>query len=140
MRIEHPPGATPLEPEELEALIPDLATQDQLNEFEAQNIVNAERWARGNSRFRGALLTVSGLLRLHQFMFGDTWEWAGKFRQSNKNIGIDWPYIAQHVQALCGDANYWVENGTWPWPEIGVRFHHRLVQIHPFVNGNGLPL
>lgn len=137
MKIEHPPGATPLEPEELEALIPDLATQGQLNEFEAQNIVNAERWARGNPRFRRELLTVAGLLRLHQLMFGDTWEWAGRFRESNKNIGIEWPNVAEHVQALCGDASYWVENRTWPWPEIGVRLHHRLVHIHPFVNGNG---
>ena len=70
-------------------------------------------------------------------MFGDTWKWAGQIRQSNKNIGIDWPYIGEGVQALCGDATFWVEHGTWPWPEIAVRFHHRLVAIDPFVNGNG---
>jgi Fic-DOC domain mobile mystery protein B len=137
VKIEYPPGATPLESGELEALIPDLATQGQLNEFEAQNIVNSERWARGNSRFRGDLLSVAGLRRLHERMFGDTWNWAGRFRQSNKNIGIEWQYIAEKVQALCGDAAFWVENETWPSPELAVRFHHRLVQIHPFVNGNG---
>lgn len=137
MKLDYAPGATPLEPEELEELIPDLVTQRQLNEFEAQNIASAEQWANRNTRFRGRLLSVPGLLELHKRMFADTWKWAGRFRKSNKNIGSDWPYISEQVQALCGDANYWVKHKSWTWPELAVRFHYRLVSIHPFVNGNG---
>jgi len=137
MKFENLPGSTPLEVEELGALIPDLTTQGQLNEFEAQNIAKAEQWATGNARFRGELLTGTGLIRLHERMFGDTWKWAGKFRTSNKNLGMDWARIPEEVQKLCGDARYWVEHDSWPWPELAVRFHHRLVRIHPFVNGNG---
>ena len=29
------------------------------------------------------------------------------------------------------------ENLPWPADELAVRFHHRLVAIHPFPNGNG---
>jgi len=137
VKIEYPPGATPLEAEDLEQLIPTLSTQRQLNEFEARNILKAEQWARGSSRLRGQLLSVSGLLQLHQRMFGDTWKWAGRYRTRDTNIGIDWRQIQEQVPALCGDVRYWVENRTWPWHEIAVRLHHRLALIHPFVNGNG---
>jgi Fic-DOC domain mobile mystery protein B len=39
--------------------------------------------------------------------------------------------------ALFGDVRYWIENKTYSPDEIAVRFHHRLVFIHPFPNGNG---
>lgn len=32
---------------------------------------------------------------------------------------------------------YWIENKTFPPDEIAVKFHHSLVFIHPFPNGNG---
>lgn len=137
VKVEYPPEATPLEPEELEQLIPDLSTQGQLNEFEAQNIARAEQWARGNARFLRQLLSVSGILQLHKHMFEDTWKWAGRFRNSNKNLGSDWRYLPEQVKALCDDASYWVERGSWEWHELAVLFHHRLVRTHPFVNGNG---
>ena len=41
------------------------------------------------------------------------------------------------VRAALDDARYWVDNATYPAPEIAVRLHHRLVEVHPFVNGNG---
>lgn len=137
MKIKYPQGATPLDPDELAMLIPNIGMQAQLNEFEAQNIAVAERWAQNNFRFRRELLSPGGLLRLHARMFGDTWEWAGKFRNSDKSIGIPWMQVSEAVAALCGDAQYWIANHTYLWPELAVRFHYRLVSIHPFVNGNG---
>ena len=83
------------------------------------------------------LLTVSGLTRLHQRMFDQTWRWAGKFRTSDTNIGVSWHQAASMVQALCDDAVYQAENTMYPWDELATRFHHRLVAIHPFPNGNG---
>jgi len=35
------------------------------------------------------------------------------------------------------DARAWVEHSTYEPDELAVRFHHRLVAIHPFPNGNG---
>lgn len=70
-------------------------------------------------------------------MFGDTWKWAGEFRKSDKNIGCHWSKIGLELRDCLDTAKYWVENKTFPLHEIAIRFHHRLVSIHPFPNGNG---
>jgi len=70
-------------------------------------------------------------------MFGETWRWAGKNRTHNTNIGVDYPEINEQIAQLCGNVAYWIEHEIFPWPELAIRFHHALVSIHPFVNGNG---
>ena len=70
-------------------------------------------------------------------MFGEVWQWAGSFRKSNKSIGVDWPQVAIELHKLFEDTKYWTAHGTYEWLELGTRFHHRLVWIHPFPNGNG---
>jgi Fic-DOC domain mobile mystery protein B len=40
------------------------------------------------------------------------------------------------IQAV-EDARYWIEHKSFPSGKIAVRFHHRLVSVHPFPNGNG---
>jgi Fic-DOC domain mobile mystery protein B len=70
-------------------------------------------------------------------MFKDVWKWAGKYRKSLKNIGVSAVQIPVEVKKLCEDTQFWIQNHTYSWDEIGVRFHHRLVSIHPFPNGNG---
>jgi Fic-DOC domain mobile mystery protein B len=70
-------------------------------------------------------------------MFSNVWKWAGKFRKSNKNIGIPSIQIAIELQTLCDDSEAWVEFNIYPPDEFAARFHHRLVFIHPFANGNG---
>ena len=37
---------------------------------------------------------------------------------------------------LVDDAVAWVDNATYEADELAVRFHRRLVAIHPFPNGN----
>lgn len=83
------------------------------------------------------MLTVDFALTLHKRMFGDVWRWAGAYRRSERNIGIEFYRIPQEMPTLFDDVRTWVENGTYPLDEIGVRLHHRLVLIHPFPNGNG---
>jgi Fic-DOC domain mobile mystery protein B len=134
---DHPAGATPLEPEDLEKLIPDLTTRAELNAAEQANIVRALVWARGNRALRRELLSVGGLQRLHQQMFGAVWKWAGEIRTRELNIGIEAYRIRQELGQLCGDVAYWTAHQTFPSPEIAVRFHHRLAWVHPFLNGNG---
>lgn len=137
MKFEYPEGATPLDAESQHALIPSLTTQAELNEFEQVNIGNAVTWAAKNKRLKSTLLTIEGLKFLHKKMFDRTWKWAGKFRTSDTNIGTTWSDIPAELKTLCDDTRYWVENGTYPWDELAARFHHRLVAIHPFPNGNG---
>lgn len=63
--------------------------------------------------------------------------WAGLYRKRETNIGIDPSAISSDVRNLVADAAAWVEHSTYPAAELALRFHHRLVAIHPFPNGNG---
>lgn len=132
----YPPGATPLDPDEKAALIPrHIATQGQLNEWEHQNIVEGWHWAQ---RTRATdVLSIDFMLTLHAKMLGATWRWAGTLRGTEKNIGVAPEQIVIRLRTLCDDVRYQIEHGTYPMREIAARFHHRLVHIHPFANGNG---
>ena len=136
MKFAYAPGATPLDPEDLKGLIPQhVTTQGQLNEWEATNILAAENWA--YARKHRDLVSVSFARLLHKKMFDKTWTWAGTFRTRQTNIGVEWHQISTQLKILCDDFEYHVANHTYPVDEIAVRFHHRLVFINPFPNGNG---
>lgn len=133
--LEEDDASTPLTAEEREGLIPSYITLcRELNEAEQANILEAEEWAFARTR---KVLDERFLTGLHKRMFGRVWRWAGKFRHTERNVGVD-PYrIAIDLRQLLDDCRYWIEHGTYPPDEIGARFHHRLVSIHPFPNGNG---
>lgn len=134
--ITYPPGATPLDPDEIAGLIPDyITTQAELNELEQKNIQEAVVWAQ--NRRSSDVLNLGFINELHRRMFGQVWKWAGKARTSGKNIGIEWSQIATQLAQLLADTKYWIEHESFPTDEIAARFHHRLVQIHAFANGNG---
>jgi len=126
---------TPLTEEEKEGLIPSYITlRSELNEAEQANILDAEDWARKRRRH---VLDATFLDGLHKHMFGKVWKWAGTHRRTGKNIGVD-PYrISLDLGQLIDDCRFWIENKTYPSDEIAARFHHRLVWIHCYPNGNG---
>lgn len=127
--------ATPLEPEKSAQLIPTyITTRAQLNEAEQINIADADRWAFSRKR---DVLNEKFLIGLHKRMFGRVWRWAGSFRKTERNIGIAAYRIAPELRTLIDDVSFWIDNATYSPDEIAVRFHHRLVSIHPFANGNG---
>jgi Fic-DOC domain mobile mystery protein B len=131
-----PDGATPLNPDEAEGLIPaHITSRRELNEWEGRNIQRAMVWAL--TRKRTSILNTRFTQELHRRMFDETWTWAGQFRRSDKNIGVAWEQILVQLHRLLEDVGYWIRNSTWSPPESAVRLHHRMVQIHPFVNGNG---
>lgn len=126
---------TPLTPEEREQLIPSYITlRHELNEAEQVNIGQALRWATSRKR---DVLDPDLLSTLHARMFGDVWRWAGQYRTTARNIGVDAYRIPMEVRQAVDDARYRIEHETFPPDEIAVRFSHRLVAIHPFPNGNG---
>ncbi len=136
MDFKYPHGATPLDPNELSGLIPDyITTQRELNFLEKENIKKAIKWSEGKKHKN--LLEVDFVFNLHKKMFNDVWKWAGIQRTSDKSIGIHWEQITVQMRNLLDDTKYWIQNNIYPWKEIAARFHHRLVQIHPFPNGNG---
>lgn len=137
--FQEPEDATPLEPGEREGLLQAWITNRQdLNEAEEANIVAGAAWARHRRGLKpDAVLQEDFTKTLHKHMLGDVWSWAGTYRQTERNIGIDAFRIPAELPALLDDVRFWVANNTYPPDEIAIRLHHRLVAIHPFPNGNG---
>lgn len=132
---EIPPGATPLTADDLEGLLPKfITTRKELNDAEFRNISEASR-AHLLSR-KKLHWTISNLYKMHKEMFGNVWAWAGRKRKTNKNIGVDKAQIDVELKKLIDDLEFWLEH-EMEILEISARLHHRLVQIHPFNNGNG---
>lgn len=134
--FKEPEGATPLDPNEIEGLkFSHITTRGELDELEQANITQGLRWLARQRR--GDILDDAFVRKLHARLFGDVWEWAGTYRLREKNIGIDPIQIAVQLRHLLDDARYWAENGTYEPLEAAARFHHRMVKIHLFPNGNG---
>ncbi len=134
--FDEPADATPLKPEERDGLLQTWITyRRDLNEAEQTNIAAGAAWA-WRVRRRN-LLTEEFLRQLHKRLFGDVWAWAGGFRRTEQNIGIEPTRIPVELRTAFDDARYWIDHETFPLDEIAVRLHHRLVAIHPFPNGNG---
>jgi Fic-DOC domain mobile mystery protein B len=134
--MEYPEGATPLDPDEMEGLrYRHITTRGELDELEQVNIQSGLLWLRRQRRRE--ILTDDFVVTLHKQLFGEVWAWAGSFRRTEKNIGIDPLQISVELRTLMDDATYWTKHGTYDPVEAAVRLHHRMVFIHPFPNGNG---
>ncbi|PKP25905.1 MAG: cell filamentation protein Fic [Bacteroidetes bacterium HGW-Bacteroidetes-2] len=131
-------GQTPIAEEEKVGLkIKSITTQGELDEFEQLNIEKAVLWTLQTKFKPEKILTEKFVKDLHKRMFVDVWKWAGKFRTTQKNIGIPWTQIVIELKILLDDTIHWIENNTFSPEEIAIRFKHRLVSIHCFPNGNG---
>ncbi len=136
MIFEEPEGATPLDPDEIEGLkFGHITMRGELDELEQANIAQGLQWL--GRRRGGDILTDNFIRQLHVRLFGEVWDWAGTYRLREKNIGIDPVQISMQLRMLLDNTRFWAENGTYEPLEAAARFHHRLVQIHPFPNGNG---
>lgn len=136
MKFEYAPGATPIDPDEAAGLIPaHLTLQRELNEYEEANILEAVGWL--FARRRGDPLDERFIHIVHGRMFNQTWRWAGQPRRSDKNIGVSWVEIATRLRQMLGDIRAQIEYRAYPPTEIAARYHHRLVTVHVFPNGNG---
>ncbi len=131
-------GQTPLDEDEKEGLlIPTITTRGELDEFEQLGVEKANEWLLAKKLSITKILTEEFVRDLHKRMFGDIWKWAGEFRKTNKNIGVDKTLILIELKKLLDDCNFWIENKVFQEDEIAVRLSHRIVLIHPFANGNG---
>lgn len=138
LNLKYEDGQTPLDEDEKEGLkIKSITTQKELDEFEQFNIEKAVEWTLRVTLKPEKILTEKFIKDLHKKMYGDVWRWAGEFRKSNKNIGINWTQIGIELKNLIDDTTYWLENKTYSPKEIAIRFKHRIVAIHCFPNGNG---
>lgn len=134
--LDESEGYTPLDPAEIEGLrLTHITTRGELNRWEQDNIIQALEWL---DRTRPKdILNEAFVRQLHRKMFGQVWDWAGRFRKTDKNLGVPWSRISTDLHHLFQDAEIWVSTGQ-EHPDLqAVRLHHRLVSIHPFPNGNG---
>jgi len=132
---DEPDDATPLTPDEKRGLKPSyIALRSELNDAEAANVLQGRLWAFVRQR---NVFEEDVLLRLHKEMFGDVWEWAGDYRSTERNIGVTPHMVRPDMRILIDDVRCQVEHANLPPDDIAISFHHRLVQVHPFPNGNG---
>ena len=131
-------GQTPLDADEADGLIPSwVATRADLDRVEQEGVARAIGWSRGRRLQPHDIVDEPFVRQLHKRMFGNVWRWAGHYRRTNKNIGVEYPYITEEIGKLVADARHWLAEEDLVADEAAVRFHHRLVLIHPFPNGNG---
>jgi len=132
-------GHTPLADEDYEdydGLIPSyIVTRGELNDVETANIADA--LVRRRVPGTNTVLDPKYLRDLHRDMFGQVWGWAGKDRTREVVVGVDPDDVAVQLRVLTDNARHWVADEVFPIDELATRFHHRLVQIHVFRNGNG---
>src|ERR1700734_2564781 len=122
---DEPEGASPIDPDEMDGLkFKHITTRDGLNELEQANVESGLLWL--GRRRKTDILTEKFTLDLHRRLFGDVWAWAGQFRKTGKNIGVDPREIAVELRILLDDARYWAAHGTYSPLEARARFHHRL--------------
>ncbi|NJN41297.1 MAG: mobile mystery protein B [Flammeovirgaceae bacterium] len=136
--LDYVDGQTPLEDDEKEGLlIPTIATRGELDEFEQQNIEQAIQWTLTRNFKQQDIFSETFVREVHKRMYNQVWSWAGEFRKTNKNIGVDNWRVSTELKALLDDAIFWAEHDTYLPEELAIRFKHRLVSIHCFSNGNG---
>ena len=132
-------GATPLD--DISGLKLSKSKVYSLNDIyikEAENIANATlKYLSAQPTNREASFTYAWLLTLHEEMFGDVWEWAGKLRQCELSIGVKAYLVSTELKKLVYVIEFWDQNRTFDSIETATRIHQRAVQIHPFQNGNG---
>jgi len=131
-------GQSPIDEDEKEGLIlKTITNRNELNEFEQYNIEKALEWTLRNKFSLDRIVNEDFIQELHKRMFDEVWNWAGQYRITNKNIGVDKSLIRNELKKLLDDSAFWIEQKTYRYDEISIRFKHRLVQIHLFPNGNG---
>jgi Fic-DOC domain mobile mystery protein B len=138
LELDYTDGQTPIDEDEKEGLlIPTITTRGELDEFEQLGVEKAIAWTMERKPTLKQILTEDYIKELHKRMFADVWTWAGEFRTTNKNIGIDKFQIGVELKKQLDDCRYWIEQNVFSADEIAVRLSHRIVSIHPFANGNG---
>jgi Fic-DOC domain mobile mystery protein B len=136
--LQYKDGQRPLDENESEGLLlKTITAQGELNEAEQLNIEEAVEWTLRKKFGAGDILSESFCNELHRKMYGEVWRWAGTFRKTDKNIGVDKYQIPVSLRKLIDDCRFWIDNKTYPEDEIAVRFKHRIVSIHCYSNGNG---
>jgi len=142
MKFEYPEGATPIDADAANDLLqPQITTQAQLNEAEKANILKGQLWTRSGRHTE--VLDEQFIKNVHKRMFGDVWKWAGKFKRTDhqnerfarrEEVGVRLKQLLENTKYRLEHASPTNQN---EWDQFGAEFHHQLVLVHAFANGNG---
>jgi len=140
--LDEPDDGTPLAEQERQGLLLPVLTRKELNSAEAENISQAMTWLfLSRRRLRpGSVARETWLQSLHRRMYDQVWAWAGKYRTTERNLGLPCWQIRMAMRDLEADAQAWLAGTSatrFSDDECAIRFGYRLVVIHPFPNGNG---
>ena len=132
-------GATPLDDISGLKLSSDkVYTLNEVYLKEAENISEVTlKYLSAPVTKKQAPFSYEWMISLHEEMFSNVWNWAGKLRQIELSIGVKAYLVSTELKKLVDDIQYWDKNHTFDTEETATRIHHRAVQIHPFQNGNG---
>lgn len=142
-------GSTPIDGEELDQLEPTLldllgaaVTKAQIYDLEATLLQEAR--INRMSLITDGTLTIDAILKpqfvrqLHADLYAGIWRWAGRYRHTYLNIGVDPHEIQTAVTVAMDNLLYqWRETTLLDAHQLGIATHAELVRIHPFVDGNG---
>ena len=140
--LEEDDNSTPLTDEERQGLRLPVLTRSELNRAEADNISQAMTWLFfSQRRLRSeTVMRETWLQQLHRRMYNQVWTWAGRYRTTERNLGVPYWRIRMDMRDLEADVRAWLADttaGRFSHDECALRFGYRLVVIHPFPNGNG---
>ena len=137
MRFEYAPGATPIDMNEARGPHSRGISRCNVSSTSTRKRTSSESNEWLFARRRGDPLDERFIHTVHRRMFNQTWRWAGQARRSDKNIGVSWVEIPARLRQMVGDVRAQIEHRAYSPTEIAARYHHRLVAIHVFPNGNG---
>ena len=137
LNLDYKIGQTPLDPTELAGLkLKSIKTAEELEIQEHKGISKTQTWLDKNNFDSDKIFTELFLKEIHKRMFGDVWNWAGKYRLVNKTRGVEKGLISKEIKQVFSNSLVWIESESYEPDEIAIRFMHRLVQIQCFPNGN----
>ncbi|PVY38388.1 MULTISPECIES: Fic/DOC family protein [Pontibacter] len=122
-----------------------IGDKAQLNELEAKGVLRAEEYMLDLDD--SVEISTGLILDIHRTAFGEIYEWAGKWRNKDLQVGAYIPPRHFDVPRLMAeftyDLRYRLQNKVDKYKDTEALVrelawaHHRMVHIHPFVNGNG---
>lgn len=142
-------GATPVDPEDLDALT-DAALEVLGNDptlaalYDLEQAILIEVSDDLAAQVIREELSVQSLLddafvrELHRMLYGDIWLWAGRFRIREVNLGIAPAQVAVELRNSLDTIRWrWEHTDDWTARTLGIAVHAETVRIHPFTDGNG---
>lgn len=136
-KLVYEAGQSHLDKEELEGLkLSGIKDWKEIIAHESKSISKTITWTEKNQFSTEKIFSELFIREIHKRMFGDVWSWAGKYRLSNKTMGVEKTLISKELKQLFNNIKFWIESESYDPDEITIRFIHRLMQIQCFPDGN----